>query len=268
MGTILRYSSSLYYLLSCVTQSFKQGHLLPSYSRRLVSVEITHTPRGIDDAKADDAVIAYVNLGHLEQAALGKLLCDVRGRGARVSGDHGAEFVAFTGGRSVDTLHGEVPGRELQFAGLVHDVCKDDPKEKQLQMAEEFGIMLTESERKCPKLWHAIVGSGYTARFFTDDSDVIHAVRYHTTARKDMSLLEKIIYVADCVSADRSYPAVDKLRVLARKSLDGVIYQMVRITLSELAEAGMPLHEDTVAAYNQICLSRQGTEVKKNKSEF
>ena len=169
--------------------------------------------------------------------------------------------------RELAEIYGYDPDKAA-FAGFVHDVCKDDPKEKQLQMAEEFGIMFTESERKCPKLWHAIVGAGYTARFFTDDSDIIHAVRYHTTARKDMALLEKIIYVADCVSADRSYPAVDKLRILSHKSLDGVIYQMVRITLSELAEAGMPLHEDTVAAYNQICLARQGSEVKKNKQEL
>lgn len=140
------------------------------------------------------------------------------------------------------------------FSGLVHDVCKDESKEKLLQMAKEFGIILTESERLCPKLWHAVVGAAYVGRFFTDDSDIINAVRYHTTARPNMSLLEKIIYVADCVSADRTYPNVSKLRELSEKSLDSVIFEMTRITISELAESGFPLHRDTVDAYNQLCL--------------
>lgn len=140
------------------------------------------------------------------------------------------------------------------FAGLIHDVCKDDPKEKLLQTAEEFGIMLTESEELCPKLWHAVIGAAYAGRFFTDDPDIINAVRYHTTARRDMSLLEKIIYVADCVSADRDYSNVSVLRKLSETSLDSVIYEMTRTTISELISAGYPLHEDTTGAYNQLCL--------------
>lgn len=143
---------------------------------------------------------------------------------------------------------------KAEFAGLVHDVCKDDSKEKQLQMAEEFGIILTESEKLCPKLWHAIVGAAYVGCFFTDDADIINAVRYHTTAKADMTLLEKIIYVADCVSADRTYPGVSSYRELSEKSLDSVIFEMTRSTILELARSSSPLHEDTVNAYNQLCL--------------
>lgn len=146
--------------------------------------------------------------------------------------------------------------QKAAFAGLIHDVCKDDSKEKQLQTAKEFGIMLTESERCCPKLWHAVVGAAYAERYFTDDQDIICAVRYHTTARADMSLLEKIIYVADCVSADRDYPNVSKLRMLSEISLDSVIYEMTRITIQELADSGYPLHQDTIDAYNQQCILR------------
>lgn len=146
--------------------------------------------------------------------------------------------------------------KKSYFAGLIHDVCKDISREKLLQMAREFDIMLTKSELLCPKLWHAVVGAAYTERFFTDDADIIHAVRYHTTARKNMSLLEKIIYVADCISEDRTYPNVSKLRELSEQSLDSVIYEMTRITILELTEAGMPLHEDTTGAYNQLCFEK------------
>ena len=142
------------------------------------------------------------------------------------------------------------------FAGLIHDVCKDDSPENQLQMMREFGIILSESERACPKLWHAVVGAAYVGRYFTDEEEIIRAVRYHTTARCNMSLLEKVIYVADCISADRNYPGAEEMRRLAEESLDAVIYAMSRYILSELTETGLPLHPDTVGAYNQLCLKK------------
>ena len=71
-----------------------------------------------------------------------------------------------------------------------------------------------------------------------------------------MSLLEKVIYVADCISADRDYSHVEELRVLAEKSLDDVILEMTGITIRELVENGSPLHEDTVDAYNQLCIEK------------
>lgn len=145
---------------------------------------------------------------------------------------------------------------KAQFAGLVHDVCKDETKDRLLQMAGDFAIILTKSERLCPKLWHAIVGAAYVRKYLTGDIEIIDAVRYHTTAKADMSLLEKVVYVADCISADRDFPGVERLRALAGQSLDGAIWEMTRMTLEELSENGAPLHEDTVAAYNQLCVSK------------
>ena len=144
--------------------------------------------------------------------------------------------------------------QKAELAGLVHDICKDDSKEVQLQTAKEFGIILTEFELSCPKLWHSIVGAEYVRQRIIDDDDIVNAVRYHTSARMDMSLLEKVIYVADCISSDRTFKGVSQLRTLAKKSLDGVILSMTRTTLEELVRASMPLHSDTVNAYNQLCV--------------
>ena len=120
----------------------------------------------------------------------------------------------------------------------------------------EFGIILSEFEKKCPKVWHAIVGAAYVRRVFTEDEEIIRAVRYHTTGRQGMSLLEKVIYVADCISADRRYPGVEEMRKLAEESLDGVIYAMTRYILAELIAAELPLHPDTVAVYHQLNLRK------------
>lgn len=146
--------------------------------------------------------------------------------------------------------------KKAYIAGLTHDVCKDISKEKQLQMADEFAIILTESERLCPKLWHAIVGSEYIKRYICDDAEIVSAVRYHTTAKADMKLLDKIIYVADCVSSDRDFPGVEEFRQLSRESLDEVIFKMCRVVLSELLDEGFPLHPDTLSAYNQLCVNK------------
>ena len=144
--------------------------------------------------------------------------------------------------------------QKAEVAGLLHDICKDDSKEVQLQTAKEFGIILTEFEMNCPKLWHSIVGAEFVRRQIIDDDDIVNAIRYHTSARMDMSLLEKVIYVADCISSDRTFKGVSQLRTLAKKSLDGVILNMTRTTLEELVRASMPLHSDTVNAYNQLCV--------------
>ena len=144
--------------------------------------------------------------------------------------------------------------QKAELAGLIHVVCKDDSKEVQLQTAEEFGIILTEFERNCPKLWHSIVGAEYVRRYIIDDDDIVNAVRYHTSARADMSLLEKVIYVADCISSDRTFKGVSQLRSQAKKSLDSVILSMTRTTLEELVSSSLPLHSDSVNAYNQLCV--------------
>ena len=142
-------------------------------------------------------------------------------------------------------------------AGILHDITKEMPKEEQLQIMLDSGIILDDIQKNAPKLWHGISGSVYIKKHFgIEDEDILNAICYHTTGRAGMSLIEKIIYVADCVSADRTYQNVSKLRKLSEKSLDSVIFEMTRITISGLAESGFPLHRDTVDAYNQLCLKK------------
>ena len=147
---------------------------------------------------------------------------------------------------------------KARFTGLLHDICKDDSEQSQLQMFDKFGIILTESELQCPKLWHAILGAEFIRRNFTGDQDIINSVRYHTTGRQKMSLLEKVIYVADCISSDRHYDHVEELRELAKKSLEDVIFEMSGYIITNLVEERSPLHKDTVDVYNEIFFQKTG----------
>ena len=83
-----------------------------------------------------------------------------------------------------------------------------------------------------------------------NNTELISAIRYHTTAKRDMSLLEKIIYVADFTSADRNYPDVNVMRALADKSLEEAMIYALKYTIPKLLECDSAVHPDTLDAYN------------------
>ena len=104
-------------------------------------------------------------------------------------------------------------GKKAEIAGILHDIMKETPPEKQLKYMQKFGIMLTDTQRRTPKVWHQICGAGYIEHVLgITDEDILSAVRYHTTGRAGMSLLEKIIFTADYISADRDYNGVEEIR--------------------------------------------------------
>ncbi len=140
-------------------------------------------------------------------------------------------------------------------AGLLHDIMKNTDKDEIFALFEKYGIELTELERKSPKLWHAIAGSVYCKyELEIDDAEVISAIRYHTTGRAGMSELEKVLFTADFISADRNYNGVEEMREKAQISLDEAMTEGLRFTIDELCNALKPIHPDTIDAYNDILL--------------
>ncbi|MBO7217574.1 MAG: nicotinate (nicotinamide) nucleotide adenylyltransferase [Clostridia bacterium] len=142
--------------------------------------------------------------------------------------------------------------KEIAYvAGLLHDVTKNFSELEHLKIFDSFGIILNDVTKKSKKLWHAISGSLYVKNYLgVDNDEIISAIRYHTAAKSDMSLLEKIIYVADFTSADRNYPDVETMRNLSRISLEDAMLYALNYTINELKENGSPIHPDTINAYN------------------
>ncbi len=138
-------------------------------------------------------------------------------------------------------------------AGLVHDIMRYEPPEKMIEMIESDGQTLTESEKKITVTLHAVAGEVYLRKVLNvTDKDILSAVRYHTTGKEDMSLLEKIIYVADLTSDDREYPDVKEVREMAEKSLDKTCLRGLSFTIEDNARKCRPIHIDTVKAYNYL----------------
>lgn len=141
-------------------------------------------------------------------------------------------------------------------AGLVHDIMKDTPKNEQLKLFEKYNIKLTPVELESPKTWHAMSGEAYLRNELNvTDEEILKAVRYHTTARAGMSLLEKVLYVADYTSAERNYDDVDVMREKADRSLEEAMLYGLQFTINEMVAEGRAVHPDSIHAYNEVAIS-------------
>ncbi len=147
--------------------------------------------------------------------------------------------------------------KELAYtAGLIHDCCKDTPAGEQLSYMLGNGMELTECEINTAKLYHAMCGSIYIRNEFgVNNQDIINAVRYHTTGRKGMSLLEKIVFIADFIGEERDYNGVEIMREKALKSLDEAIVEGLSFTIKDLTDREALIHPDTIDAYNDALLN-------------
>ncbi len=141
-------------------------------------------------------------------------------------------------------------------AGLLHDCAKCLSDEKRLSICKKNHIKVTEVERKNPFLLHAKVGA-YLARekYGIKDPDILNAIQNHTTGRKNMSLLEKIIFVADYIEPGRKHaPNLAEVRKLAFMDIDRALLMILRDTLQYLKASGGdidPMTEETWRYYSQ-----------------
>ena len=141
------------------------------------------------------------------------------------------------------------------LAGLLHDITKNAPDEEHLQIFKEFGIILSDVEQNAKKLWHAMSGALYVKNILEiNDPEIIDAIRYHTTAKADMSLLAEILYLADFTSKDRDYEDVDVIREYVDESLEKAFVYALEYSITDLVNQGRAIHPDTVQAYNQAVL--------------
>ena len=132
-----------------------------------------------------------------------------------------------------------------------------------MSLISKAGIELTELELNSPKLWHAISGCAYIkTELGITDGEILDAVRYHTTGRAGMTLLEKVIFVADFTSADRDYEGVDRIRRIADRNLDEAVLEGMSFTMSDLALRKLTIAPDTFAGYNEMAALRAKARLK------
>ena len=145
------------------------------------------------------------------------------------------------------------------MAGLLHDITKEEPYEKQLELCARFAISLDQYDRRVPKILHAMTGAGFARVVLgVRDEDVLSAIYYHTTGRENMTLLEKIIYLADYVEPLRDFEGVDRVREWVYDDLDKALLIALTATTEEVIERGSIVSLNTIKARNfLICRSME-----------
>ena len=137
-------------------------------------------------------------------------------------------------------------------AALLHDCTKKFDKELQMALCRQYGIEPDAAERREVKLLHAITGAAVAYADFGVSGEVRDAIRWHTTGKADMTLLEKIIYLADYIEPTRDFCDLTELRRLAFEDLDGALLLGFTMAVEDLAKKGMPVHPNSVLARDYL----------------
>lgn len=151
--------------------------------------------------------------------------------------------------------HYGVDVKKCEIGGILHDITKELDIDTQLQLILKSDIIVPSVVLKTPKLYHAVTGMIYVKdKLGINDDDILNAIRYHTTARENMSKLEKIVYIADATSVDRDYEQVEKFRELSFVDLDLCMLELIKYTINYLINDNCIIPTDTIKAYNQYAI--------------
>lgn len=141
---------------------------------------------------------------------------------------------------------------KARVAALLHDCTKRLDMEEQLDLCRQYGIRLDALEQQALKLLHAKTGAAIARDVFGVDDEIYRAIWWHTTGHAGMTLLEKIMYLADYIEPSRDFPGVDKLRAVCYKDLDEGLLMGLEMTIEEMTSMGNPVHHATIEARDAL----------------
>lgn len=140
---------------------------------------------------------------------------------------------------------------KAELAALYHDMFKCISQEEMNDYVIKYNLDKKYLNNK--NLAHSKVAAEFMKDHYKiEDKDLINAVSFHTTGRADMTVLEKIIYLADAIEPGRNYPGIDELREAAKRSLDEACILSLSRTVDYVKESGAYLDEDTLTALNYL----------------
>ncbi|MEA4941404.1 MAG: bis(5'-nucleosyl)-tetraphosphatase (symmetrical) YqeK [Oscillibacter sp.] len=137
---------------------------------------------------------------------------------------------------------------KARVAALLHDCTKKLEMDEQTALCRTYGIRLDELEQRALKLLHAKTGAAIARDVFGVDDEIYTAIFWHTTGHANMTLLEKIMYLADYIEPTRDFPGVDGLRAACYEDLDKGLRMGLEMTIQEMRDRGNPVHRATLEA--------------------
>lgn len=141
-----------------------------------------------------------------------------------------------------------VDPQKAALAAWLHDIVKEQSKEELLQILGQDAIIAQSTLERPLPVWHGPAGALFAKQHGVDDPDILSAIECHTTGKKDMSIMDKVLFLSDVISAERSHPGVARLRALAREDLDAAVIAAMEDNIIYLNNKGKPLDIHTVQA--------------------
>lgn len=140
------------------------------------------------------------------------------------------------------------------LAGLLHDCAKCMSMEEYKALSLKYNVELDDITLNCPPVIHAPIGAAVAEyEYNITDSEILDAIRYHTVARENMTLLDKIIYLADMTEPGRDFDGVDEIRALAALDILNAYKRAVARSLIYNISKGKTVHPNTLYAWNELC---------------
>ncbi|WP_044894733.1 bis(5'-nucleosyl)-tetraphosphatase (symmetrical) YqeK [Bacillus alveayuensis] len=148
--------------------------------------------------------------------------------------------------------------KKAELAAIFHDYAKFRPKEEMEQIILEQNmpkdLLLYNTE-----LWHAPVGAYLVEKEVgINDVEILDAIRYHTSGRPNMPLLERVVYLADYIEPGRIFPGVDEVRELAKQDLNKALIKALQNTIQFLMNKNQAIYPDTFYTYNSLIMELKG----------
>ena len=144
---------------------------------------------------------------------------------------------------------------KAKLAGLLHDLAREVPRNELLPRAQAFGIVVCDIERIEPVLLHASLAAKMAqAEFGINDKEILQAIILHTTGGLNMTMLDKIICLADAIEPNRSFKDADEIRKVAHNDLDKALLMALDQSICYIVKRGGLIHPATITARNQILL--------------
>jgi predicted HD superfamily hydrolase involved in NAD metabolism len=147
--------------------------------------------------------------------------------------------------------------KKAELAAIFHDYAKFRPKEemKEIILSQQMDPALLSYNSE---LWHAPVGAYLVEKEAgITDREILDAIRYHTAGRVNMTLLDKIVFLADYIEPGRAFPGVDEVRDTAKKNLDQAVIEALRNTIFFLMKKNQAVYPDTFHTYNDLILKNK-----------
>lgn len=146
---------------------------------------------------------------------------------------------------------------KAEIAAIFHDYAKFRPKAEMENIIIKEGmpaLLLSYNS----ELWHAPVGAFLVEKEVgITDVEILNAIRYHTSGRPHMTLLEKIIYVADYIEPGRHFPGVDEVRAIAEQDLNAALIKSIQNTIIFLMKKNQPVYPETFYTYNDLVMKEE-----------